>query len=298
MTELTNEELAEIEKRHADCEAFYAGHGGYRPDWHKDRAALLAKLRARTSQAEAPEDARKDEIEIAKHILGLIFPKANDADFKGFVERHGVHIAAIIRADRNAAPLMDIDVIWARLKAFQPRDTDKEPQSLYVRVSYGALRAALRTSQAEAQAPTTVAQASVTEDEPLIDWLIDTVAHCTTGHFDSVMFRNACDNKGIIDRLTVGAPAPTTAAQASVLTEDERAEWKALCYEVLGTTSTDESLIYWCCKSTKLAALLLRFIEPTSTVGAPAPATAPKHAPNCGYWLDLNCSCKLEDNTP
>ena len=27
-------------------------------------------------------------------------------------------------------------------------------------------------------------------------------------------------------------------------------------------------------------------------------ATAPKHAPNCGYWLDLNCSCKLEDNTP
>ena len=52
MTTLTNEELAEIEKRHADCEAFYAGHGGYRPDWHKDRATLLAKLRA-TSQAEA-----------------------------------------------------------------------------------------------------------------------------------------------------------------------------------------------------------------------------------------------------
>ena len=25
---------------------------------------------------------------------------------------------------------------------------------------------------------------------------------------------------------------------------------------------------------------------------------APKHALHCGYWLDLNCSCKLEDNTP
>ena len=126
MTTLTNEELAEIEKRHADCEAFYAGHGGYRPEWHKDRTILLAKLRART--------------------------------------------------------------------------------------------------QAEAQAPTT--SASVLTDA-VYTWVRDDLS---TG----AQMRIAFFVQKLIDRLT----------------------------------------------------------------GANAPATAPKHALRCGYWLDLNCSCKLEGDTP
>ena len=52
------------------------------------------------------------EIDIAKHILSLIFPKANDADFKGFVERHGVHIAAIIRADRAVGAPAPAPTTW------------------------------------------------------------------------------------------------------------------------------------------------------------------------------------------
>ena len=45
---------------------------------------------------------------------------------------------------------------------------------------------------------------------------------------------------------------------------------------------------------------VLEALQPftTSTVGAPAPATAPKHGRWCGYWLDLNCSCGFEDDTP
>jgi len=60
----TDAEVAEIEKRHADCEGFYAGHGGYRPDWHKDRTILLAKLRA-TSQAEAQAPTTAGQASVA-----------------------------------------------------------------------------------------------------------------------------------------------------------------------------------------------------------------------------------------
>jgi len=129
--------------------------------------AVIAYAKSRL-QAEAPEDARKDEIEIAKHILGLIFPKANDADFAMFVERHGVHIAAIIRADRNAA----------------------------------------RTSQAEAQAPTTAASV-LTEDERHI---VQFVRNVVNGPCLSVIADHQARHLlRIIDRLTgAPAPAPTT----------------------------------------------------------------------------------------
>lgn len=186
MSDVVNAELLKL-----------ATDGAAEEYWHAcaDPALKASKLAAFVKsrlQAEAPEDARKDEIEIAKHILGLIFPKANDADFAMFVERHGVHIAAIIRADRNAA----------------------------------------RTSQAEAQAPTT---AALTED--------DLAAALDEEAFDP--------------------------ASKIVLRESR----KAVAHEI--------------------AAKVLAFLQSRGlTVVAPAPATT--HARQCGYWLDLNCSCKLE----
>ena len=165
-------EVAAIEKRHADCEGFYAGHGGYRPDWHKDRATLLAKLRART--------------------------------------------------------------------------------------------------QAEAQAPTTAAQASVMTEEELeaVGWM--KLAH---NSFTSAERRRRCwILSSLIDRLT-GAPAPAPTIDPA--------------------SSPGVQPISGAPHNSGSSPGVLHN-NPDTT----APATAPKHAPNCGYWLDLNCSCKLEDNTP
>ena len=176
MTTLTNEELAEIEKRHADCEAFYAGHGGYRPEWHKDRTILLAKLRART--------------------------------------------------------------------------------------------------QAEAQAPTTAA--SVLTDRR--------IGERRTG----VNFCAVSNNpRGDDRRLTVGAPAPAP----TMPTREQIA--RALCQGMEqnggqcwdGLDKFNRGLYY-----DQADAILALF--------AKGDTHAPKHALRCGYWLDLNCSCGLEVNTP
>jgi len=106
MTALTNEELLKLCTDTIMSEAMNELKG-ICPGSDKRLALKLARalrdhLRTQTPQAVTREQiARKDELEIAKHILGLIFPKANDADFSMFVQRHGVHIAAIIRADRD-----------------------------------------------------------------------------------------------------------------------------------------------------------------------------------------------------
>lgn len=155
----TDAEVAEIEKRHADCEGFYAGHGGYRPDWHKDRATLLAKLRARTSQAEAQAPTTAASV-LTEDEREQLIPLARIADWGGL-------------RDHNS------DNLSAEVTVSYPNGIQRTPLSA-------------RTFRAFSE---------------------------------------------LFDRLT-------------------------------------------------------------STAGAPAPATAPKHAPNCGYWLDLNCSCKLEDDTP
>ena len=200
-------EVAEIEKRHADCEAFYSSHGPFRPTWQFDRATLLAKLRART--------------------------------------------------------------------------------------------------QAEAQAPTTVAQA-------VYAWVRDDLS--TGAHVQK-----------LIDRLTVGAPAPaptidpasspgvqpisgvphnsgsspgvlhnnpdTTAPATTMPTREQIA--RALCQGMEqnggqcwdGLDKFNRGLYY-----DQADAILALF--------AKGDTPAPKHALRCGYWLDLNCSCGLEDDTP
>lgn len=235
-------------------------------------------------QAEAPEDARKDEIEIAKHILGLIFPKANDADFAMFVERHGVHIAAIIRADRNAA----------------------------------------RTSQAEAQAPTTAAQASVAPEACVPGmWhcpkckLILTAkfidqATCTVGMNDEPQrCLNECGpmwrytwkayaedmEARAVEQLerakkaeaalaaTAGAPAPATTMPSVNLYTDATLDKADNLYIELSWQHHINMPI-----SERRDRIL--------TLIAKGDTPAPTHAPNCGYWLDLNCSCGLEGDTP
>ncbi|CAB4167939.1 hypothetical protein UFOVP868_69 [uncultured Caudovirales phage] len=86
-------------------------------------------------------------------------------------------------------------------------------------------------------------------------------------------------------RARTQAEAPTTAAQASVLTEDERHTMAAAGLYAARMTGVIDA-------PTHINALCDIIYRLTSTVGAPAPA--PKHALRCGYWLDLNCSCGFE----
>lgn len=251
--------------------------------------AVLVPRRIRDDLAMSNTDT-SELLRICENFIAM------DGQFDGRIGKDGVILARALKSRLQAEATTEAEVAAiqkrvAGIKASHERSAVTPDRNAVQLVSDVETLLRARTSQAEAQAPTTAASVLTEQEQKTIERINGVLR--LGGYINT-----AIDFDELIDRLTVGAPAPTTAAQASVLTEDERAEWKALCYEVLGTTSTDESLIYWCCKSTKLAALLLRFIEPTSTVGAPAPATAPKHAPNCGYWLDLNCSCKLEDNTP
>ncbi len=74
MTTLTNEELAEIEKRHAKAEAYYteleakrregreAGPWDLRPLEHMHRAALLAHLRSQTPPQAVTGLTRRDDL--------------------------------------------------------------------------------------------------------------------------------------------------------------------------------------------------------------------------------------------
>jgi len=147
--------------------------------------------------------------------------------------------------------------------------------------------AAFVKSRLQAEAPTNAEVAEIAErrrlkkDEPadLCDW--DDLAES-----NGVLCRDIDYLLAKLRAITSAqaeAQAPTTAA----LTEDEKRLLR-LCSEVIEDKPRSSSY-------EREFALALRD-RLTSTVGAPAPA--PTHARQCGYWLDLNCSCGIEGDTP
>lgn len=84
-------EVAEIEKRHADCEAFYSSHGPFRPTWQFDRAILLAKLRTSQAEAQAPTTAASVLTEDEREQL---IPLARIADWGGLRDHNSDNLSA------------------------------------------------------------------------------------------------------------------------------------------------------------------------------------------------------------
>ena len=186
-----------------------------------------------------------------------------------------------------------------------------------------------RTSQAEAQAP------AVTRDR-LLDMRhnSDHAFHeAATSSWDdfAIRFPDALQIACIHRRELIAALLPTTSSQAeaqapttaaSVLTEDERAEFKSSVNEfsrlimiargaackIRSEMTRAGHTIYGAAEVDWLVDAADSFLEANKachklyktldrlTVGAPAPT--PTHARQCGYWLDLNCSCGIEGDTP
>ena len=226
MTTLTNEELAEIEKRHADCEAFYAGHGGYRPDWHKDRATLLAKLRA-TSQAEAQ--------------------------------------ASTTVAQASVAPEACVPGMWHCPKC-----------------------KLILTAKFIDQATCTVGmndepQRCLNECGPM--WRYTWKAYAEDMEARAVEQLDRAKKAEAALAATAGAPAPATTMPSVNLYTDATLDKADNLYIELSWQHHINMPI-----SERRDRIL--------TLIAKGDTPAPTHAPNCGYWLDLNCSCGLEGDTP
>jgi hypothetical protein len=112
---MTNEELAEIEKRHAKAEAYYteleakrregreAGPWDLRPMEHMHRAALLAHLRSQT-----PPQAVTDQVERRDDLHGVIArimqqPIYNSSEICDAVEQYLERLSASATAMTDTA---------------------------------------------------------------------------------------------------------------------------------------------------------------------------------------------------
>jgi hypothetical protein len=109
MTPLTNEELAEIEKRHRNTQNYYddlkEGSGeplsATGPQVHQDRAALLAHIRSQTPpQAVTDQVERRDDLH---SVIARIMkqPVYNSSQISDAVEQYLDRLSASPTAQEN-----------------------------------------------------------------------------------------------------------------------------------------------------------------------------------------------------